>query len=641
MVSNSFWRLSQVTFICLMIAFQTAVSQPADDIKGATPLVLAKNYFDIGDYRNAMLSYARLLSEKPDDDFLNYRVGLCHLRQNIDKSVSIKYLRKVVGLPKFDNEALYDLGLAYMYNEQIDSALLFFNKYRLVVVDPVKTVDVTRQVEFCNNAKKFMATPLNVTFQNLGKEINSNGPDFNPMVPLDQSFLLYNTKRDKGVMGNNLDFDGYKPPDIFSASMKGGEFVKGKTISPLINTVWVEELAGISAYGEHMFYMIDNMEVYDDIYLSVMQGRSWSKPESLGPSLNTEDVEQAASCTPDGQTLFFSRISTLEPGFGELDIYMARKLPTGAWGLPVNLGPTVNTQYNESFPLISHDGKTLYFCSQGHRSMGGYDIFKSTWNESAERWERPENLGYPINTTMDNFVFSITDDPRVGYTSQLRPGGMGDLDVYRVIFNDVEERLTAVVFDFELMNSPQKEYVTIHEWKGPDGQVKWFPDVIGFQPSGMTGYEFVETKQVEVKDGESFEFTIIGSSSGGQVGKYDEKTFPKGAPFELVDMRFKKNKVPTKGLKPILSRLKDRKDLAVSAVVYDDMGKRVGRYMVNCNTGRMLALLTPGKLYEFVIKADGFATKKEKVAVLGMGDYKELITRSLTLVEAGYDPDAK
>lgn len=619
------------------ILFAQKPGQPPVDIKGITPLAKAKNLFDIGDYRNALVEYTNLLSASPEDEFLNYRVGLCHLRQNIQKSWSIPYLRKVVNMAKFDNEALYDMGLAYMYNDQIDSALLFFNKYVLVVVDPVKKVNVTRQLEFCGNAKKFMKEPVNVTFENLGKDINSNGPDLNPMVPLDQSYLLYTTKRDKGVMGNNLDFDGYKPPDIFMAPAKNGKFGAGKSVSPLINTEWVEELAGISAYGEHMFLMVDNVESSEDVWVSNYTGRAFTKPVSLGGYLVTEELVQAASCTPDGERLFFAMRPIYGEGFGELDIFMARRLPDGNWGTMENLGPTINTQYNESYPLISHDGKTLYFCSQGHRSMGGYDIFKSSWNEKDNRWDRPENLGYPINNTMDNMVFCPTDDPRVGYTSQLRTGGFGDMDIYRVIFGDATQRMSTVVVDLQTMTGPEKDMLKVHEWKTADGQVKWFPLSIGYQPEGKEGWSFVATKDIEIKDGEAYEFTFIGSANGGEVGKYDEKSFPKGGSFNLIDARFKKLKVALKGAKPTVADVKGRKELGITATVTDQNGNKVGEYRPNYRTGRFVAVLAPGQVYEFTVKAEGYQPVKEKVHVMDLSDFKALIPRMFMLVQNGLE----
>lgn len=636
-------RLSSFRWLllaCLLFSLNQ-VSAQVDDVKGATPMAKAKNLFDLGDYQNAFIEYTQLLAENPEDVFLNWRVGLCHLYQNIDKSRSIPYLRKVITKEKFDDEVFYDLGTAYMYNEQIDSALYFFNKYKLTVTKPERIIDVTRQIEFCENARKLMKNPCNVRFENLGDDINSDGPDLNPFTPLDQSFLVFSTKRDKGVAGQNLDYDGNKPADIFWTQSKYGEFRKAKGVGMTINTEFVEEFVGMSAFGDHIFYMIDNMDGFDDIWMSEFSGRRWEKGKTLGESINTDEPEMAATCTPDGQTLFIARLPIAEPGFGGLDIYMAKMLPTGEWSIPVNLGPTINTQYDEMFPVISADGKTLYFASQGHKSMGGYDIYKSEWNEQFSRWERPEGLCYPINNTMDNFTFCPTDDPRYGYTAQLRKGGFGDLDIYRVIFEDYEEQLTAVVVELEIMKGPEKETLTFHEWKNTeDGNVKWFTDE--YQPTDHPEYEFVETKNVEVKNGEAYEITIIGSWNGAEVAKYTPETFPKGeGTFQWYDTRVKKVAVPAKKFEPKVSPIINLKDLEITGTVTDKSGEMVGTYLPNYNTGKMTFALYPGQIYEFTIEAPGFQPIKEKINVMGFGDYQKIINRKWTLVENGLEPPAK
>lgn len=633
-------RLMQLV-VALLVLFwsrQELFAQADVEVKGATPMARAKNLFDIGDYKNALLEYIPLLAENPEDIFLNWRVGLCHLEQNIDKSRSIPYLRKIV-LEKegFEDEVLYDLGLAYMYNEQIDSALLYFNQYKLKITKPERIVDVTRQIEFCTNAKKFMEKPLNVTFQNLGDDINSEAPDMHPFTPLDESFLVFSTKRDKGVAGQNLDFDGYKPADIFWSKLRYGEFSKAKNVGMTINSEFVEEFVGMSAYGDHIFYMIDNMEGFDDVWMSEFTGRRWEKGKTLGESINTEEAEMAATCTPDGQTLFIARLPIAEPGFGGLDIYMSKQLPGGEWSIPVNLGPTINTQYDEMYPVISHDGKTLYFASQGHKSMGGYDVYKSEWNEQYQRWERPENLGYPINTTMDNFTYCPTDNPRHAYVAQLRKGGFGDLDIYRVIFNEEEEQQSAIVIDVEYMRGPEKEYLTFYEWKNvEDGNVKWFTDE--YQPTDRSDYEFVEKKVEEVKNGEKFDITIIGSWNGGEVAKYTPETFPKGeGEFVWYDTRVKKEKVAAKEFQPVSASIKDHNELEITAMVNDASGSMVGTYLPNYKTGRMVAVVTPGQIYEIVVEAPGYQTVKEKVNVMELGDYQKIINKKVTLVEEGLD----
>lgn len=624
--------------VTMLLGANESIAQSDVDTKGATPMARAKNLFEIGDFKNALLEYIPLLAENPEDVFLNWRVGLCHLNQNIDKSRSIPYLRRiVVTKEEFDDEILYDLGLAYMFNEQIDSALLFFNKYKVKTTKPEKIVDVTRQIEFCENARRFMEKPVKITFENLGERINSEAPDMMPFTPMDESFLVFSTKRDKGVAGQNLDFDGYKPADIFWAKLRRGEFDKGKGVGMTINTEFVEEFVGMSAFGEHVFYMIDNMEGFDDVWITEFTGRRWEKGVSLGESVNTEEPEMAATCTPDGQTLFIARLPIAEPGFGGLDIFMSKRLPGGAWSIPVNLGPTINTQYDEMYPVISHDGKTLYFASQGHKSMGGYDVYKSEWNEQFQRWERPVNLGYPLNTTMDDFSFCPTDNPRHAYVAQVRKGGFGDLDIYRVIFEEEEVKQTAIVVDLEVVMGPEKEYLTFHEWKNlEDGNVKWFTDE--YQPSDRTDYEFVETKEVEVKNGEAYEITIIGSWNGATVEKYTPENFPKGeGTFEWYDTRVKKNKVAAKKFEPTVNSIKGLTNLEVTGIAMDNGGEMIGTYLPNYNTGRMVIVVEPGQVYEITIEAPGFQPVKEKIGVYGLGDYQPVIMKRLSLVEEGLE----
>lgn len=645
MLRTTNWHIQKIAqlFVVALLLFNSIDSLAQADVetKGATPMARAKNLFDIGDYKNALLEYLPLLAENPEDVFLNWRVGLCNLYQNIDKSRAIKYLRKVTTKDKFDDEVLYDMGLAYMYNEQIDSALYFFNKFKLKISQPEKVIDVTRQIEFCENARKFMQNPVNVSFENLGDDVNSEGPDMHPFTPMDESFLVFSTKREKGVAGQNLDFDGYKPADIFWCKTKYGEFRKPKGVGMTINSEFVEEFVGMSAFGDHIFYMIDNMDGFDDVWMSEFSGRRWEKGKSLGESINTLEPELAATCTPDGETLFISRLPIEQPGFGGLDIFMAKKLPDGEWSIPVNLGPTINTQYDEMYPVISHDGKTLYFASQGHKSMGGYDVYKSEWNEQFSRWERPVNLGYPINTTMDNFTFCITDNPRHAYTAQLRKGGYGDLDLYRVIFNDVEEQISAVVIDLEIMMGPEKESIVFHEWKNTeDGNVKWFTNE--YQPVDRPEYEFVETKNVELQNGENYEITIIGSYDGGEVAKYTPETFPKGeGVFTWYDTRVKKVKVAAKAFEPKVTSVIGLDNLEINGTVTDQSGEMVGTYLPNYKTGKLVAALKPGQIYEITIEAPGFQPVKEKVNVMALGDYQQVINRKWTLVEQGLEVPSK
>ena len=140
--------------------------------------------------------------------------------------------------------------------------------------------------------------------------------------------------------------------------------------------------------------------------------------------------------SPDGTIIFFA--SNRSGGYGGYDIWMIRQLPNGKWGVPYNLGPEINTPKDEDFPSLSADGLTLYFSSNGHAGMGGYDLFQSTWDPESGIFTMPKNMGYPLNTPFDERTISYTADGKHAYISALRKDGLGDLDIYRVTFEDVE-----------------------------------------------------------------------------------------------------------------------------------------------------------------------------------------------------------
>ena len=124
----------------------------------------------------------------------------------------------------------------------------------------------------------------------------------------------------------------------------------------------------------------------------------------------------------------------------------------------MNAGKEINTAYDEDFPNISPDGKMLYFSSKGHTSMGGYDIFKSNYDEAANTFSSPKNLGYPINTTDDDMNFRISKNGKYGYIASAKNGGQGDFDIYRVTFNEVESDYSVVIGGFSAKDGSEITY---------------------------------------------------------------------------------------------------------------------------------------------------------------------------------------
>ncbi len=150
--------------------------------------------------------------------------------------------------------------------------------------------------------------------------------------------------------------------------------------------------------------------------------------------------------------VYFS--SNREGTMGGGDIFVLRKKPDGEWGEALNIGDIINTEYDESFPTLTSDGKKLYFASKGHNSMGGYDLFYSTWDENSNNWGKPQNIGYPINTVYDDKTISFTKDQKHIYISTNRKGGFGGMDIYRCSIN--EDDITYVLVKATLLAGDKK-----------------------------------------------------------------------------------------------------------------------------------------------------------------------------------------
>lgn len=398
----------------------------------------AQEHWDHDNFLMAIKVYKQLLVTEPFNPEYNYKLGLCYLNTNINKSLAIQYLEVVTKTEKPDNEAWYDLGRAYHYANRFDDAIKAFSKYKQrAKADGLDRSN--RQIEICKNAKELVKFPVNVTFENLGKEINSEFPDYYPFVPLDESFMVFTSRRKENI-GGQLEVDGYYPSDIYISTVKNGVWTKPKNIGPVVNTRYDEQAVGLSSDGLRMTIYLDHIDSLGNIYISEYK-KTFQKMVKLNGNVNS-DFETSGSVSLDGNTIFFA--SDREGGLGETDIYMSKKLPNGLWAKPQNLGDKINSKYKEDFPHLASDGKTLFFSSQGHSSMGDFDVFKAIWDEETNVWKGPINLGYPVNTTGDNRNISFTANDRVGYISALREGGNGDLDLYRITFNETEQRYTIV-----------------------------------------------------------------------------------------------------------------------------------------------------------------------------------------------------
>jgi hypothetical protein len=201
-----------------------------------------------------------------------------------------------------------------------------------------------------------------------------------------------------------------------------------------------------------------------DLFISELNGDQWTNAVKLPENINSKGWEPSACLAKDGRLMFFT--SSREGSIGGTDIYMIKKLPNGEWALPTNLGSTINTPYNEDSPYLHPDGKTLYFSSEGHNSMGGYDLFVTEYNEEKNTWSRPKNVGYPLSTAHDDIHFTFSADGKRAFFSTNRSDSYGDKDIYYAVLEEKEANHVLVVKGFvvdSLSNAPIKAIITVYD----------------------------------------------------------------------------------------------------------------------------------------------------------------------------------
>lgn len=395
----------------------------------------ARSIFYSGNMHEAVKHFNELLRV----DSLNYEYnmlnGYAYLHSNVDKSRAVIHLERALKNPRADQLLYYDLGKAYMLNYRFDEAI---DAFKTVISKGIKLQknDITpeRYIEMCENAKLLMTLRANVTIANIGTAVNSEYPDYNAYVDADEEILYFSSKRQTNA-GSQPDFDGYKMADVYFSEQTSGQWQPAKRLQAPVNSGFQEDIVSASSDGETLLLYFNNEKGYDDIFITHKDKKQFSRPEILSLTVNSPQCEEAAAISPDGNWIFFS--SDRPNGYGGLDIYFSRRLPNGEWSNAKNAGPNINTEYNDSYPYIAPDGETFFFCSQGHNSMGGYDLFRCTWNADDQFISVPENLSFPINTPDDNKTISVTKSGRYAYIADFRPGSNGDLDIYKVTFLDV------------------------------------------------------------------------------------------------------------------------------------------------------------------------------------------------------------
>jgi len=445
-------------------------------------------------YEEAITYFSGLDQKIKDEDPLyNYYIGLCYYKTPDKKESSIvffeEYLKESDSTKRdyLDHEHVYYiLGKMYHLTYEFEKAKEKYNEYiALVQTKPVLSdeekeeivASVNREIEQCNYGEIAILNPRNVIIENLGDKINTKYPDYAAVVSQDESTLIFTSRRPDTEGGRYISGEGFFE-DVYQAELVKGnmseeklntkdssgsehyalitefEYINFKRMGENFNTAGHD--AGIQlGADDKVLYFYRDADIWE-IDLDQVESK---EPQKMGGNVNSKEQESSIFFSYDGTKLFIA--SNREGGYGGLDIYVSEKQSDGTWGVAKNLGPNINTKFDEDAPYFDLDGKTLFFSSAGNSSIGGYDIFRSQLEDTT--WSFPINLGYPINTTSDDIYFTMTSRYNSGYYSSGKLGGKGDMDLYRITFADKRDPVAELVGIVKLSDDllPNRTMITM------------------------------------------------------------------------------------------------------------------------------------------------------------------------------------
>jgi outer membrane protein OmpA-like peptidoglycan-associated protein len=392
------------------------------------------------EYVKARESYLTAQAYNPDNPELNYKIGVCYLFTD-NKFLAIDYLKKAYKLkPRVSNDIHFLLGRAYHMVLNFDTAILEYSTFlseltpkELRLGSPV----INELIQQCKNGKEIVKSPVRVIINNLGEKVNSEFDDYNSIISQADTVMFFTSRRPSGKRPKISPVDLKYYEDVYTSKKIDGTWQTAVNMGKPVNTEHHEAAIGLSA-GDDKLYLYCGYINGGDIQVCLWKRNKWHKPGKVLSKMNSKLHESSFCISPDTNKIYL--VSNAEKkGVGMKDIYFMTRNSKNHWSKPKNLGNIVNSPYDEEAVSLSSDGKTLYFSSRGHNSMGGYDVFKTTFQDNGT-WAAPQNLGYPVNTPDDELFYH--EDPknsRFAYYSAMKSGGLGGYDMYKITYLGTEK----------------------------------------------------------------------------------------------------------------------------------------------------------------------------------------------------------
>lgn len=402
--------------IMIAVLLLISASVPAQSKKELNAMfVQAESHNLFEEYELANPLYLSILSYQPDNCNILYKVGNCYLNIPDEKEKAIEFLEKAVKNTSHEArsesfrekraplDAYFSLAQAYMLNNELEKAINTFQLFqKLVKESPLKDQMqnmefVDQQIQACKNAIELMKTPVSLDKVKLPEDFSMGSVNDFPVISYDGNTIAYTERRglSNAIFYSKRERGKWQPPVEITFEINAGEDCS---------------TSSLNYDGTELFLYKDDMKD-GNIYSSVYKDGKWSPIKKLGRNINTKFFESHACISPDGRKLYFT--SNREDG-NDLDIYVSEKEGSD-WGVPKMLPKEINTPFNEDTPFITISDTILFFASEGHNSMGGYDIFRSI--KRGDSWSKPENMGYPINSPGDDRFYSPFNNGENAYYS--------------------------------------------------------------------------------------------------------------------------------------------------------------------------------------------------------------------------------
>lgn len=393
----------------------------------------ADKYFSNQEYLFARPIYDSLYKKHKSNIYIGYLLGSCSVYDSRFQSNAESLIKAAESIKVRLQDYDYFLGRAYSVNDKFNEAIAQFEKFKLNDLDKDTKAEVEHQIAVCKSAIALENKSAVAKITNIGAPVNTAGSEYTPVFPSSENFMVFTYRGERSMGGKQIlpnkadEKNGIYFEDVMmSQKNKNNQWSEPIPIGS-INTNGHDATVYISHDGQKLFIYRNVGVGSGDIFMSKLDGANWGIPEKV-KGINSNFWEGSVCLSPDEKTIYFS--SDRQGGLGGRDIYFAQLMPDGSWGNVKNLGPEINTKFDEDAPFVHSDGKTLFFASTGHNTIGGYDIFRSEFKQGA--WSTPYNVGKPVNTSQDDKFYVVSSDGERGYYSSEKKDGFGQQDIYMV-----------------------------------------------------------------------------------------------------------------------------------------------------------------------------------------------------------------